>query len=272
MLHIKNISQGGTAIDFRICTLASGSKGNCVYIEGGGTRILVDAGLTMRETKLRLSLIDVRAEDIDAVIITHEHTDHIKGVGPLCRAHGIPVYITGQTYTAARDWIGKKVVVCEFETGTGFDIKGIRIEPFDIPHDAVNPVGFTFYSGTMKAGLATDLGYATTLVIERLKGCNALVLESNHDPVMLKDGPYPWHLKQRVSGKQGHLSNSDAGRLLEQLLHDGLSHVVLAHISQVNNMPELAHSASHETLRKNSCGHIKLYVAGQDAVCGMVEV
>lgn len=272
MLHIKNNSQGGKAINFRICTLASGSKGNCVYIEGGGTRILVDAGLTMRETKLRLSQIDVKAEDIDAVIITHEHTDHIKGIGPLCRAYRIPVYITGETYGAACGWIGKKVEVREFEAGGGFDIKGIRVEPFDISHDAVNPVGFAFYSGNMKAGLATDLGYATKLVTERLKGCNVLVLESNHDPAMLKDGPYPWHLKQRVSGRQGHLSNGDAGRLLEMLLHDGLSHVVLAHISQVNNLPELAHRSSRETLNKNSCGHVRLYVAGQDEVCGVVEV
>jgi len=241
-------------------------------MEGGSTRILVDVGLTMRETKNRLELIGVRPEDITAVIITHEHTDHIKGVGPLCRAYKIPLYITSGTHEAAKGWLGGKLKVSEFEAGTPFSIDDMHIEPFSIPHDAADPVGFAFHCGPFKAGLATDLGYPTKLVGERLKGSNLLIIESNHDPEMLKSGPYPWPLKQRVAGKEGHLSNEDAGKLLAFLLHDGLSHVVLAHLSQINNLPELAMGKAKDALEARSYGHINLKVAMQDEVGGFIGV
>jgi len=221
----------------------------------------------MRETKRRLSLIGVRPEELDAVLLTHEHTDHIKGVGPLCRAYGIPVYITPKTLAAGSGWLGGRLAIREFEAGSPFSIGGLSVEPFSISHDAADPVGFAFRSGPFKVGVATDLGYATALVTERLKGSNVLVLESNHDPAMLKDGPYPWPLKQRVAGKEGHLSNEDAGRLLSELLHPGLSHVVLAHISQINNRPDLAFDRAMGTLAGSPCGHVRLGVALQDAVC-----
>ena len=232
----------------------------------------MDAGLTLRETKLRLGKIGIRPDEISAIIVTHEHTDHIKGLGPLGRALKIPLYMTRLTRKAASEWLGKGLVIREFEAGTAFDIDGLHVEPFSIPHDAADPVGFSFYSGNFKAGLATDLGYASALVIERLKGVNLLVLESNHDPVMLKTGPYPWPLKQRVAGKEGHLSNDDAGRLLLELLHDGLRHVTLAHLSQINNLPELAFDCAKSTLAKSSYGHVSLGVAGQDSVGVFAEV
>lgn len=254
-------------IKLRVCTLASGSKGNCVYVEGGGTKVLIDAGLTLRETKLRLAQIDVRPEDLSAILITHEHRDHICGLGAVGRALKIPIYFTPETMKAAKPWLGKGLRLCEFEPGSAFEVGDLRFEPFSTPHDAVDSVGFAFYCGRWKGALATDLGYATNLVIERLKGANLLVLESNHDPGMLKNGPYPWPLKQRVAGKEGHLSNEDAGRLLaDYLLHDGLNHVILAHLSQINNLPELAYENMRGTLERKSYGHVQVGVALQDTV------
>ena len=229
--------------------------------------MLIDAGLTLRETKLRLAQIDVRPEELSAILITHEHRDHICGLGAVGRALKIPIYFTPETMEAARPWLGKGLRLCEFEPGSAFEVGDLRFEPFSTPHDAVDPVGFAFYCGKWKGALATDLGYATSLVIERLKGANLLVLESNHDPGMLKNGPYPWPLKQRVAGKEGHLSNEDAGRLLaEYLLHDGLSHIILAHLSQINNLPELAYEKMRGTLERSAFGHVQVGVALQDTV------
>lgn len=260
------------AIAFKVCALASGSRGNCIYIQSGGTRLLIDAGLTMRDTKLRLALIGVKPEELSAVIISHEHTDHVKGAGAIGRAFGLPVYMTPSTKKAGAGWLGGKLTVREFEAGSPFEVGDIRVEPFSTPHDAVDPVGFTFYAGRQKVGFATDLGYATSLVIERLKGSNLLVLESNHDPAMLKAGPYPWQLKQRVAGREGHLSNEDAGRLLTELLHDGLSHVVLAHLSQINNLPELAFGSASRTISGSPYGDVRIGVAMQDSVGELIEV
>lgn len=232
----------------------------------------MDAGLTLRETRLRLGRIGVRPDELTAIVITHEHTDHVKGLGPVGRALRIPIYMTFLTRKAASGWLGKGLTIREFESGTAFDVQGLHIEPFSIPHDAADPVGFAFYSGRYKAGLATDLGYAPHLVMERLKGVNLLVLESNHDPVMLKNGPYPWPLKQRVAGKEGHLSNDDAGLLLTELIHDGLRHVTLAHLSQINNLPELALNCARKTLFENSSLDIGLGVASQDCVGELVGI
>jgi phosphoribosyl 1,2-cyclic phosphodiesterase len=230
----------------------------------------VDAGLTLRETRLRLSNIGVRPEELTAIIITHEHTDHIKGLGPLGRAFRIPIYMTPLTRGSASGWLGKGLAIHEFEAGTAFDINGLHVEPFSIPHDAADPVGFAFHSGGYKAGLATDLGYAPHLVIERLKGVNLLILESNHDPDMLKSGPYPWPLKQRVAGKEGHLSNADACGLLAELIHEGLRHVTLAHLSQINNLPELAFRSAKCALLNSSSADVGLGVASQDRVGELV--
>ena len=279
------IIEGRNAINIRVCTLASGSKGNCIFIEGrptgseaGSTKILVDAGLSLRETKARLNAVGVSPEEISAVIISHDHRDHVQGLGPLARGLNIPVYITEKTWKIVRPWQGRSTgggngyKVIEFEAGTTFEIGGITVEPFSTPHDAADPVGFCFYAGNVKMGLATDLGYATKLVTERLKGCNLLLLESNHDPVMLKDGPYPWHIKQRVAGKEGHLSNEDSAALLSTLLHPGLRHVTLAHISQTNNLPRLAYESAREALVRCSCDkETGIGVAGQNAVGEIME-
>jgi len=221
----------------------------------------------MRDTVARLARIGVSPDELTAILVSHEHIDHVRGVGPLARKYRLPVYITAGTLVATAGSLGNSFGVSEFEPGTPVDIEGVHVEPFSTPHDAADPCGFAFHYGGLKVGIATDLGYASRLVIERLKGSDALVLESNHDPDMLKSGPYPWYLKQRISGKEGHLSNMDAARLISQLLHEKLVHVTLAHLSETNNLPELAHGAMRTALDRKSSGHVRLCVAMQDEVC-----
>lgn len=232
----------------------------------------MDAGLTAKETKRRLGLIGVKPEELDCVLVTHEHTDHVKGIGAFCRAVGLPVYLTPKTRAAAESWLGGKLRIMEFEPGAPFMVRDMQVEPFSIPHDAADPVGFAFHCGGLKVGFATDVGYPNKLLAERLKGADILVIESNHDPSMLQDGPYPWYLKQRVAGRQGHLSNEESSRLLAHLAGPKLRHVILAHISQVNNLPELALECALRAIEKVSADHVKAHLAGQNDVSVMVEV
>ena len=238
----------------RLSLLASGSKGNCLYLETDSCRLLIDAGLSGRETVARLSSIGVAAETLDGILITHEHTDHLRGVGTLSRRLKIPVLGASRMLKAAQQVIGKAQLI-EFDPGASFEFKGVSIDPFPVTHDACDPVGFRIEGGEGCVGFATDLGIATRLTQEKLKGCRALVLEFNHDEQMLQDGPYPWHLKQRIRSRHGHLSNAEGACLLEELLHDGLEGVFLSHLSEVNNDPSLALAAAQGVLqRQNLCG------------------
>lgn len=228
----------------RICTLASGSSGNCLYVESGGTRILVDAGISLRQIVLRLRKLDVELSDIDAVIVTHEHSDHTAALQNI----GVPVHVARAT---AHLWANKVSSLREFDTDAAFMIKDLFITPFSVPHDALDPVGFSIESGKgKKIGVVTDIGSATALVRERLRGSNALVIEFNHDNDILLYSHYPWDLKQRIRGRLGHLSNSQASELLSDLVHGGLRHVVLAHLSQVNNRPEVAYESASSVLKR----------------------
>jgi phosphoribosyl 1,2-cyclic phosphodiesterase len=222
--------------------LASGSRGNAIYLSDGVTRVLIDAGLSGVEIERRLKSRGLSAQDLDALVVSHEHSDHIQGVGVLSRKYRIPVYINEKTREAAPQ-LGKLGEQRSFACGTDFMIEDIRVHPFPISHDAADPSGFTLSRGNVKIGIATDLGVATTMVKEHLRGCALLVLEANHDPVMLAEGPYPWPLKQRIKGRTGHLANEDTRSLLHELQHDGLRHVILAHLSDTNNTPERAYAA-----------------------------
>lgn len=224
----------------RVCLLASGSKGNSVYVETGSTRLLVDAGLPASELTRRLAAINVAVDDLDAILITHEHNDHVRGAGTLARRLSIPVLAS---YPTSREiaTITRKAQVIEFESGYAFTYRDIVIDPFPITHDASDPVGYLLESGEGRVGIATDLGIATRLVRDKLQRCRCLVLESNHDEEMLQNGPYPWHLKQRIRSRHGHLSNAETADLLDDLLHDGLAGLFLAHLSEVNNDPQLVH-------------------------------
>jgi len=237
----------------QVCLLASGSKGNAVFVASRETRILIDAGLSARELKSRLGAIGVAWEDLDAILVTHEHGDHCRGLGPLARACNLPVYVHADTRAALPN-PGRLAEVREFDGGTALCWRDLRIEPFPLTHDAVAPVGYAIETPEGKVGVATDLGIATRLVADRLKGCRALVLESNHDEEMLRDGPYPWHLKQRIRSNHGHLSNTASAQLLQEILWDGLEAVFLAHLSEVNNHPGLAEASARAVLsRQNLC-------------------
>jgi phosphoribosyl 1,2-cyclic phosphodiesterase len=229
----------------RICTLASGSSGNCLYIESGETRILVDAGISLRQIVLKLRKLDVELSDIDAVIVTHEHSDHTAALQNI----GVPVHVARAT---THLWANKVSSLREFDTDASFMIRDLLITPFSVPHDALDPVGFSIESGHgKKIGVVTDIGSVTALVRERLRGSNALVIEFNHDNDILLYSHYPWDLKQRIRGRLGHLSNNQASELLSELVHGGLRHVVLAHLSQVTNRPEVAYESASSALRNS---------------------
>ena len=233
-----------------IIPLASGSKGNSLFVSWGKHSILIDAGLSGIEIERRLAARNQSSENLTAILVTHEHSDHIRGVGILSRRYNIPVYINKNTYEKASS-LGK-LSGCEFfECGNSFTIDNMEISPFTISHDAVDPAGFTLEYNGKKIGIATDLGIATNLVKEYLKNCSFLYLESNHDPDMLINGPYPWYLKQRIKSKQGHLSNIDTKELLEELNNENLTHVILAHLSEENNTPEKAFNAAKAGLNSS---------------------
>lgn len=238
----------------QVCLLASGSRGNALFVSTGETRLLIDAGLSLRELAARLAAIGQTAEDLDAVFLSHEHVDHLRGLGPLCRKTAMPLYIHPQTHQAAAATLGKVPRLCEFDTGHAIHFRDLCIETIPLTHDAVSPVGFIIESKEGRIGVATDLGIATRLVKERLSRCRALVLEFNHDEELLRDGPYPWPLKQRIRGSHGHLSNDAAGELLDTLLWEGLEGLFLAHMSETNNTPRHAEVVAQSVLaRQNRC-------------------
>ena len=253
---------------FCLCPLASGSKGNSLFVSCRNSSILIDAGLSGIEIERRLNAVNISPESLSAIIITHEHSDHVKGAGILSRRFKLPVYITQKTYQACRG-LGKIEDICFFECGTPFEIDQILISPFSISHDAKDPVGLTMEYNNHKIGVATDLGIATSLVKEHLKNSNILYLESNHDPEMLINGPYPWHLKQRIKGRTGHLSNLDAGSLISELKTDNLKHVILAHLSEENNCPQ---KAVQEILKNLNGSNVTLHVAGPDEVGKFIKL
>lgn len=243
-----------------ICMLASGSKGNATYISDGDTSILIDAGLSGVELQRRLIYRDLVPEQLDAIIVTHEHSDHTQGVGVLSRRYKLPVYINQKTHQASPR-LGSLHETKSFECGKTFHISNLSIHPFSISHDAEDPVGFTIGRNGTTIAIATDLGIATSLVKEHLKHCALLILEANHDPQMLETGPYPWPLKQRIKSRTGHLSNTSSKILLEELQHENLQHVILAHLSETNNTPRIAFDEVAKALTRCNA---RLYVANQE--------
>ncbi len=255
----------------RVCLVASGSKGNAVYIESRESRILIDAGFAARELARRLALVGVEADSLDAVFISHEHGDHCRGLGPLARRYNLPVHMNPETLQALPA-LGKVPQLCEFDTGVPFACRDLRVETIPLTHDAARPVAYVIETTAGKIGVATDLGIATRLVRDRLRGCRILVLEANHDEAMLRDGPYPWPLKQRIRSNHGHLSNLACADLLNDLLWDGLEVVFLAHLSETNNQPELAASIVREVLERQNLCHPQLIVGRQAAPSLCVSV
>jgi phosphoribosyl 1,2-cyclic phosphodiesterase len=239
-----------------VSVLASGSRGNCVVVASSTTRLLVDAGLSCRETFKRVRSLGERTEQISAILITHEHSDHVAGLERLAAKLNVPVFMTAATHQAwhrnLRDAQGKSPELKKLEhfaAGRSFQVGDISVMPFTIPHDAVDPIGFTFRVEGVKVGFATDLGYMPVIVRDHLRGCDVLVMESNHDVEMLRSGPYPWSVKQRVMSRVGHLSNESLAEFFTTDYDGNASYVVLAHLSEQNNHPEIARRAAEQALQ-----------------------
>ncbi|MBE6584791.1 MAG: MBL fold metallo-hydrolase [Ruminococcaceae bacterium] len=261
--------------DVKICCLYSGSGGNCTYVEAGGTKILIDAGKSAKNLCAALRSIGVEITDVDAILITHDHRDHTAAVRTLSHKFGIPIYMllsSAEIYRGLRD---EKLCQClrlfkghEFET----DIKGLHVKAFKTPHDSLASVGYrlTFKAADgneIAIGFATDTGHVTDEMLESFKNCYAAIIESNHDPVMLRKGPYPLELKQRISGGYGHLSNPECAKLACHLYSHGTRNIMLAHLSEENNTPELARGETSFALADES---VNLKVADQNVPVWLV--
>lgn len=233
----------------RMMSIASGSSGNCIYIGTDEAHILVDAGISKKRIVEGLKVLDLTLDDIDAILITHEHDDHIKGVGVVERQSVTPLYGTGKTleYIQNYNTLGKlpEGIYHDVIPGEELSIKDLTFKPISISHDAVDPVAYVFSDGNKKAGIVTDLGVYDDSVIENFRNLNTLLIEANHDINMLMTGSYPYSLKQRILGNRGHLSNESCGRLLGEIIGEDTKNVILGHLSRENNFPELA----YETVR-----------------------
>jgi len=231
----------------KVCVLGSGSSGNCTFIRTERTRLLVDAGLSKRETLTRLAAIGESVDDLDAILVTHEHSDHVGGLGPLARHFETPLFLTRLT-AGSIGWGDYQPPLDCFGAGTSFVVGDIEIRSFTIPHDAIDPVGFCFQAEGIKIGVVTDLGYMPESVKVHVRGCDWLLLEANHDLEMLKVGPYPWPVKQRVMGRKGHLSNDVVCDFIRNDLDIATSTLVLGHLSEHNNHPEIVRSTAADAL------------------------
>ncbi len=231
----------------RLCSIASGSSGNCIYVGSETTHLLVDVGISGKRTEAGLNHLGLKVSELDGILITHEHADHINGLGVIARKYGVPIYATKGTIEAilTSGCAGKieESLFHEVREDVKLGIKDLTINPMRISHDAAQPVAYRIAYGNRKVGICTDLGVYNEYTVECLKGMDALLLEANHDVKMLQVGPYPYYLKQRILGERGHLSNENSGRLLCRILHDKLENIILGHLSKENNLPELAYEA-----------------------------
>jgi len=243
----------------KLCVLASSSSGNCTFIGTDRTRILIDAGLSRRETQARLQAIGESLETIDAILVTHEHSDHISGLGVLARAIQKPIFTTGLTATTM-DWTDIPAERVAFQAGTGFTIGDLEIGSFTIPHDAIDPVMYTVRSQGLQAAVVTDLGYVPDSVKVHLRGTDILVFESNHNLEMLKVGPYPWSIKQRIMGRKGHLSNDAAFDFITNDMDARVSTLILGHLSENTNYPSLVEQMAGQALQQRGL-HLHTHIA-----------
>jgi len=265
----RNEREKKGGVIFRFSVLSSGSGGNSVYIETDQSRILIDAGLSEKKLSARMAAIGRDLKGLDAVFVTHEHSDHIRGVGPVCRKYEVPLYCTEGTLRRMNGSLGRLPGFIALSAGEPRVIGDLRIEPYATPHDAEEPVAFVVESGGLKLGHATDLGRVTAEVVGKLQNADALLVEANHDVDMLNAGPYPWSLKKRVQSDVGHLSNEACGELLAAACHDGLKTVVLMHLSETNNHPDLAEITARQAL--GDCA-AAMVLARQDEPTRLMDV
>lgn len=270
------IGISGDPLSVRVCVLGSGSRGNSTLIATERTRLLVDAGFSKKETYARLASVGESLDDCAAIIVSHEHSDHINGLRALALDLKAPIYISPTT-RATIQWDSRVTAFESFTPGARFTVGDIEVTPFSVPHDAAEPVAFTLATQGLKIGLVTDLGYVPELVKQHLQGCHCLIFESNHDLEMLKVGPYPWNIKQRVMSRTGHLSNTVVGEFLaDPEVFDGLArYVVLAHLSEQNNNPDLARITAQQALESRPADFAfrgVLHIASQRIPLGPFEL
>ena len=253
-------------------TLASGSSGNSILLSSEEVNILIDAGLSCRELTRRLKSVGLAPGDITAVVVTHEHHDHIQGIGVLSRRHRVPIYMNAATLEAAHAYVGEVPSSRTFSTGDALTLGDLTVQTYPVLHDAAAPIGLSVSNSSARIGIALDMGNPTRLVKERLRDSDALILEFNHDPEMLRRCRRPWELKQRILGKMGHMSNQAALELVCELAHDRLRAVILAHISREANSTQLVHSLVSERLKMIGRDSVKIFLGHQDEVGTRIEV
>lgn len=260
---------------FQFCSLYSGSSGNCSFVQTDTTKILIDAGESAKKIGEALSSIGVEPTSINAILITHEHSDHVKGLGIFSKKFNVPVYANNETWSAMSKQ-KKKMESTNIRTFTfdKFKIGDIEVNPFSIPHDAANPCGFNLYHENKKMSIATDIGHMSKDIIGHLTNSSFLLLEANYEPEILKCSSYPYLLKERIKGPNGHLSNSDAGKTISYLMDYGLQNVMLGHLSKENNFPELAYKTVVEELMEHQKMEHSLHlsVAKRYEVSPMIDV
>lgn len=265
----------------RVCAIASGSSGNCVYVGHKGNHFLVDAGISGKKVEAGLAFIGVDPGELKGILITHEHSDHIQGIGVLARRYEIPLYATAETFCGmlkGKTNIGRidEELLHEIVPNHEICFGEVTVKAHSVSHDAANPVCYTFSAEGFKAALVTDLGVYTERIVDAISDAQILYLESNHDVNMLMVGAYPYYLKQRILGERGHLSNDTAAELVCKVLHTGLKYVILAHLSKENNLPELAYETVRIELQSAATGKglpmPDLFVANRDTVSPWAEV
>lgn len=261
---------------FEFRSLYSGSTGNCLFVQSENTKILVDAGVSARKITNALASIDTDITDLDAIVVTHEHIDHVQSLGTLSKKYHIPVFANRQTWDAMP--IQKEKISDDnqksYRPFEAFEIGDIKLEAFTIPHDAANPCGFNLYHDNKKISIATDIGHMNKKILEKLEGSDFIMLEANYDPEILKTCSYPYPLKTRILGPNGHLPNEMAGKTISYLLNSGLKQVVLGHLSKENNFPELAYKTVVEQLMKNNFDEnaIRIHVANRDCPSDSIQI
>ncbi len=255
-----------------VCVLGSSSKGNCTYINFEGSKILIDAGLNAKTLKTRLAEIETCLSEIKAIFITHEHTDHINGLKTILKKYDIPVYCTRFTAQAIEETVKISPEFYIFSSSDPFSFASFTVEAFSVFHDAQDPVGFCMEGKSGKISLASDLGYVTSLVKKKIAGSNIVLIESNHDPkLLLSDMKRPWHIKQRIKGRQGHLSNENACKLVKDVACSKLRHIVLYHLSQDCNVPELALKKMSVVLQEINQEDTQIHISYPNKISNLIS-
>ena len=253
---------------FNFCSLYSGSSGNSLFVETQNTKLLIDAGVSSKKIETALNDINIDPSTLDGILVTHEHIDHVQGLGTLSKKFDLPVFVNQETLDAMpkqKDKISEKNVKT-FKISDKFDIGDLEIKPFSIPHDAANPCGFNIWKNNKKISIATDIGHMTNPILKSLEESLFIMLEANYDPEVLRCSPYPFTLKSRIAGPTGHLPNEMAGKTISHLLKSGLKNAMLGHLSKQSNFPELAYKTVVDELISNNYNEdcISLSVASRD--------